>query len=99
MKQQMFAMALLTVLALPLSARAESGLPNQSSEWAGVKQIMRIMGKGTLSPADQSAMLEILNTKDAVEAVKPVTPGSFPVTPVQPGTARKLPPHRSPSTF
>jgi hypothetical protein len=104
MKHQLFTIALLGLFALPLSAQAESSLPNQSSEWAGIRQIMNIMGKGTLSPADQNAMLEILNAKEGIEKnaadmSKPTAPSSFPATPIKPVPARKLPPHRSPSTF
>jgi hypothetical protein len=98
MKQQLSVIALLIGFALPLGALAESSLPNQSGEWASVKQIMTIMGKGSLSPADQNSMLEILNAKDAVELSKPVS-SSFPATPIKPSAVKRLPPRRSPSTF
>lgn len=105
MKNAFFRMALTAILALmtyPISlAHADSSLPNQSTEWAGIKNIMSVMGQGTLNAADQKSLLDILDVKSAVEEGKALAPAASPVTPVHPasGAAQKLPPRHRPSAF
>jgi len=100
MKKQFSLMALLVLLTLPLAAMADPVMPqSQANEWAGIKQILSNMGKGTISPADQQSVLDILNTKGTLEDVKTTAPSTFPATPVSPESVKKQPPRRSPSAF
>lgn len=71
-----------------------------SNEWAGIRKVLSVMGKGTLSPADQKSMLDILDTKNALEpGTSTSSPVAYPATPISPDVVKKQPPHRSPSAF
>jgi len=105
MKYAYSALALIAVIALniyPMGfAHADSSLPNQASEWAGIKNIMSVMGQGTLNANDQKSLLDILDVKSAVEEGRPLPLSTSPATPVTPASEviQKLPPRRRPSAF
>jgi len=98
-------MALLGAMVLsicPMSlAHADSSLPTQSAEWAGIKNIMSVMGQGTLNTSDQKSLLDILDIKSAVEEGRPLPQTNSTLAPVAPASegSKKLPPRYRPSAF
>jgi hypothetical protein len=102
-------LALLTILALPLTiaftaacAHADSDF-SSAAEWSGIKNILSVMGPGKLTPADKQSILDILDAKSQVEEGQPLSPMTYPATPIpSPAlseTTKKQLPHRIRSVF
>ncbi|HWU42471.1 MAG TPA: hypothetical protein VN132_03500 [Bdellovibrio sp.] len=92
-------LAMVAVIAQPLYAQATSHPYSQTTEWKGITNVLSVMGKGRLTPADKTSLFEILDTKSEVEESKPNLPSAYPATPILPTTTQKLPPHRTPRSF
>jgi hypothetical protein len=87
------------LLLVTTNVQAETELPSPSPEWSGIKNILSVMGQGTLSAADQKSILDILDTKSQVEEAKVTAPVSLPPKAYRPVANKKQPPHRNPSAF
>ncbi len=101
----------LVLIAMTLSlvnppAFADARLSSHAQEWRGMRHILKVMGRGQFSAADQKSLLEILDAKSQVEGKSQIEDGkgSFPAvyspTPVNAAiVGKKQPPHRNPSAF
>ena len=103
MKYASFILALLAIIPLTIYptgiAHADSNLSTRTTEWAGIKNIMSVMGQGTYNANDQKSLLDILDAKSAVEEGNLVPSSTNQKAEPVSAPSKTLPPRHRPSAF